>query len=62
MARYAAQMTLHVKVDEPLFAQLRSRFDTTELLEITAAFASYNTVARFLVALGINPEDASPKT
>jgi len=54
--RYAAQMTREVKVEDALFAQLRQRFDTTELVEITAAIATYNMVARFLVALGVSPE------
>ena len=51
--QYAAQMTLDVKVDEALSAVLRARLTTTELVEITAAIASYNMVARFLVALGV---------
>src|SRR3954469_6475963 len=56
VARYAAQMTRDVKVDDALFAQLQQRFATTELVEITAAIATYNMVARFLVALGVTPE------
>ena len=56
IVRYAAQMTLDVKVDDALFAQLRERFDTTELVELTGAIATYNMVARFLVALGVTPE------
>jgi len=56
VARYAAQMTRDVKVDDALFARMRERFDTTELVEITAAIATYNMVARFLVALGVTPE------
>jgi alkylhydroperoxidase family enzyme len=57
VVRYAAQMTRDVKVDDALFAQLRERFETTELVEITAAIATYNMVARFLVALGVQPEN-----
>jgi alkylhydroperoxidase family enzyme len=57
VARYAAQMTRDVKVDDALFAELQKRFDTTELVEITAAIATYNMVARLLLALGITPED-----
>jgi alkylhydroperoxidase family enzyme len=57
VVRYAAQITLNVRVDDALFAQLRERFDTTELVELTAAIATYNMVARFLVALGVTPED-----
>jgi alkylhydroperoxidase family enzyme len=61
VARYAAQMTLDVKIDAALFAKLKERFDTTELVEITAAIATYNMVARFLVALGVSPEAEETK-
>ena len=54
--QYAAQMTLDVKVSEAVFAALRQHFDTTELVELTSAIATYNMVARFLVALGVSPE------
>ena len=56
VARYASQMTRNVQVDDALFARMKARFDTTELVEITAAIATYNMVARFLVALGVTPE------
>lgn len=56
IARYAAQMTRDVKVEDALFAQLQARFSTTELVELTSAIATYNMVARFLVALGVTPE------
>ena len=55
--RYAAQMTLDVRVDDTLFAALRGHFDTTALVELTSAIATYNMVARFLVALGLTPEN-----
>ena len=54
--RYAAQMTLDVNVDEALFEVLKTHFDTTQLVELTSAIATYNMVARFLVALGVTPE------
>ena len=54
--RYAAQMTLDVRVDDALFKALQGRFDTTALVELTSAIATYNMVARFLVALGVRPE------
>lgn len=57
VAHYAAQMTRDVKVDDALFARMRERFDTTALVEITSAIATYNMVARFLVALGVSPEE-----
>ena len=54
--QYAAQMTLDVKVSDAVFEALREHFDTTELVELTSAIATYNMVARFLVALGVSPE------
>lgn len=56
VVQYAAQMTRNVKVDDALFAQLQATFTTTELVELTTAIATYNMVARFLVALQITPE------
>lgn len=57
VAQYAASMTRDVKVPDALFERMRERFDTTELVEITAAIATYNMVARFLLALDVRPED-----
>ncbi len=54
--QYAAQMTLDVKVSDEVFNALRQHFDTTEIVELTSAIATYNMVARFLVALGVSPE------
>jgi alkylhydroperoxidase family enzyme len=56
--RYAAAMTRDVKVPAALFAELRARFDDTEIVELTAAIAAYNMVARFLVALEVAPEES----
>ena len=53
---YAAQMTLDVKVADDVFAQIKQHFDTTQIVELTAAIATYNMVARFLVALGVSRE------
>jgi alkylhydroperoxidase family enzyme len=49
-------MTRNVRVDDGLFLEASQRFDTTELVELTAAIATYNMVARFLVALGVTQE------
>ena len=54
--RYAATMTRDVKVPDALFAELRRRFNETEIVELTAAIATYNMVARFLLAFDIQPE------
>jgi alkylhydroperoxidase family enzyme len=55
--RYAAQMTLDVKVRDEVFEGLRRHFDTTGIVELTSAIATYNMVARFLVALQVTPEE-----
>ena len=57
VVKYAAQMTLDVKVSDEVFAELKTHFDTTQIVELTSAIATYNMVARFLVALGVTPED-----
>lgn len=54
--RYAAQMTLDVQVTDEVFDALRQHFDETQIVELTSAIATYNMVARFLVALGVTPE------
>ena len=56
VVQYATQMTLDVKVSDAVFEAMQSHFDTTQLVEITSAIATYNMVARFLVALGVSPE------
>jgi len=55
--RYAAAMTRDIRVPAALFDEMRRRFNETELIELTAAIATYNMVARILVALEVNPED-----
>ena len=57
VVQYAASMTREVQVPDALFERMRQRFDTTELVELTAAIATYNMVARFLIALGVTAED-----
>jgi alkylhydroperoxidase family enzyme len=54
--RYAVAMTRNVKVPQALFDEVRARFSETEIVELTAAIACYNMVARILVALEV-PED-----
>ena len=61
VVQYAAQMTRDVKVEDALFGELKARFTTTELVELTTAIATYNMVARFLVALQITPEGEPPR-
>ena len=54
--RYAATMTRAVSVPDALFEELRARFSPTEIVELTAAIATYNMVARFLMALEVPKE------
>ena len=54
--QYAAQMTLDVQVSDAVFDALRMQFNATEIVELTSAIATYNMVARFLVALDVKPE------
>ena len=51
--RYALTMTRNVQVPDSLFKLVHKRFSTTELVELTAAIATYSMVARFLVALEV---------
>jgi alkylhydroperoxidase family enzyme len=55
--QYAFEMTVNVKVADATFAALQKHFDTTQIVELTSAIATYNMVARFLVALGVSPEE-----
>jgi len=57
--RYAIAITRQVKVPEALFSELKARFGQTDIVELTAAIAAYNMVARFLVALEVEPEPGS---
>ncbi len=51
--RYADAMTTAVVVPDAVFSAVRAEFDEQELMELTAAIASYNMVSRFLVALEV---------
>jgi len=61
VVQYAAQMTRNVKVDAAVFAALQAHFTTTEVVELTTAIATYNMVARFLMALQITPDGEAPR-
>ena len=54
--RYAIAMTREVRVPAALYAQVRERLSTSEIVELTATIATYNMVARVLVALEVDPE------
>lgn len=54
--RFAIASTRTVTVPEPVFDELKQHLDATALVELVATTATYNMVARFLVALEIVPE------
>ena len=54
--RYAAAITRTVSVPDALFGEIRKRFSPTEIVELTAAIATYNMVARFLMPLEVPKE------
>ena len=45
-----------IQVDSAVFARMKERFETSDVVEITAVIATYNMVARFRVALEVAPE------
>jgi alkylhydroperoxidase family enzyme len=59
VVRLAFEMTRHVKVSEATFASVQSLLsDARQVVELVGTVATYNMVARFLVALEVDSEDA----
>jgi len=54
--RLALAMTREIRVPRALEQELESRFSPSERVELIATIATYNMVARFLVATGVEPE------
>jgi alkylhydroperoxidase family enzyme len=54
--RFAIASTRDVKIPDAVFDELKRGLSRTELVELVAATAAYNMVARFLVALEVTPE------
>ncbi len=53
------EMTYEVQVSDSSFAAVRSALpDDQSLVELVGVIAAYNMVSRFLVALGVEPEQA----
>lgn len=50
---YTKAMTRDIKVDQPLFDEVKAHLGETMTVELTATIAAYNMVSRFLVALHI---------
>ena len=58
--RLALAMTREIRVPKALEQELEGRFSPTERVELIATIATYNMVARFLVAAGVEDERARP--
>ncbi|KAJ5645820.1 hypothetical protein N7490_002192 [Penicillium lividum] len=57
--RYTDQMTLKIKVQDEVFAQLKTvGFNNREIVELTTGIAGYNCVSRVLVALDVGENNA----
>jgi alkylhydroperoxidase family enzyme len=54
--RFAIASTRDVRIPDDVFDELKRRLPPNELVELVAVTATYNMVARFLVALDITPE------
>ena len=54
--RLAIAMTREIRVPAALESELAARFSSTERVELIATIATYNMVARFLIATGVEPE------
>lgn len=52
------QMTREIAVDEALTKRLQDALGSTCLVELVGVVAAYNMVSRFLIALGVTPEDS----
>ena len=54
--RFAIASTRDVRIPAAVFEELKGQLAPTEIVELVATTATYNMVARFLVALEIVPE------
>ena len=57
---YADAMTREIHVSDAVFEPVQRLFNAREVTELTATIAAYNLVSRFLEALQIDHEPATP--
>jgi len=57
--RFAIASTREVKIADAVFDELKQRLAPTGVVELVAVTATYNMVARLLVALEVRPESPS---
>jgi len=53
-------MTREVTVSESLMRRLQAALGNTQVVELVGVISAYNMVSRFLIALGVTPEDHPP--
>lgn len=58
---YTDAMTVQIEVPEEVFDALRTHFNETEIVELTATIAAYNCVSRFLVALDVGEKNGTKR-
>jgi alkylhydroperoxidase family enzyme len=54
--RFAIASTREIEIPDAVFNALKQRLSPTDLVELTAVTATYNMVARFLIALQVEPD------
>jgi alkylhydroperoxidase family enzyme len=54
------QMTRDITVDTRLMARLQHAIGNTQVVELVGVISAYKMVSRFLIALGVAPEDHPP--
>jgi alkylhydroperoxidase family enzyme len=54
------QMTRDIQVSEHLMKRLNDALGSIQVVELVGTIAAYNMVSRFLIALGVEPEDHPP--
>ncbi len=54
------QMTRDIQVSEHLMQRLHEALGSTQVVELVGTVAAYNMVSRFLIALGVQPEEHPP--
>ena len=55
--RLTWHMTREVTVPKPLTERMHQALGPTQFVELVGVIATYNMVSRFLIALGVTPED-----
>ena len=53
-------MTREIAVPDALMRRLQAQLGNTQVVELVGVISAYNMVSRFLIALGVTPEDHPP--